>query len=79
MFRAAKTTKPRMKSKSYLKMGVLAKKEANIANATKEYMPEHATSTAKFTVSPAAFENRMVGAPYAEDSVSGSPAIFNKP
>jgi hypothetical protein len=81
MFRAAKTTKPRMKSKSFLKMDVLAKKAkkvANIANATKEYIPEQAMSTAKFTGSPDAVDSKIVGAPYEEDNSIGNPAVFSK-
>ena len=80
MFRAAKATKPRTKSKSFLKIEVLAKKAkkvANIAKATKEYIPEQATSTAKFTFCPEALDSKIVGVPYEEDSVIGNPAVFN--
>ena len=55
-----------MKRKNFLKIDALAKKAkkvANIAKATKEYIPEHATSTAKFTGSPDAVDNTIVGAP----------------
>jgi len=80
MFRAAKTRKPRMNSKSFLKMEVFAKKAKkvlNIAKATKEYIPEQATSTAKFTGCPAAVVSIIAGAPYEEDKVIGNPAVFS--
>ena len=82
MFRAAKTTKPRTNNKSFLKIEVLAKKAkkvANIAKATKEYIPEQATSTAKFTGSPEAVDIKIVGVPYEEDNSMGNPAVFNTP
>ena len=80
MFRAAKTTKPRTNSESFLKRDVLAKKAkkvANIAKATKEYIPEQARSTAKFTGCPEALVNKIVGDPYEEDNVIGKPAVFS--
>ena len=76
----AKTRKPRMKSKSFLRMEVFARKArkvANIAKATREYIPEQATSTAKFTVCPEAVDSIIVGAPYEEDKVIGNPAVFS--
>ena len=79
MFRIAKTKKPRMNNKIFLKMEVLAKKAkkvANIVKATKEYIPEQAISTAKFTGCPEALDSKIAGAPYEEDSVIGNPAVF---
>jgi len=76
----AKIKKPRIKSKSFLKREVLArkaKKVANIAKAIKEYIPEQAMSTAKFTVCPEALDNKIVGDPYEEDNVIGKPAVFS--
>ena len=81
MFRAAKATKPRTNSKIFLKIEVLAKnakKVANIVKATKEYIPEQATSTVKFTGCPAAVDRKRAGAPYKEDNSRGNPTVFNK-
>ena len=79
MFRIAKTKKPIMKSRSFLKIEVEARKArkvANIAKATKEYIPEQAMSTAKFRGCPEALDIIIVGEPYEEDSVIGIPAVF---
>ena len=69
-----------MNSKNFLRMEVLAKKvkkDANIVKATKEYIPEQAMSTAKFTGCPETLVNKIAGDPYEEDNVIGKPAVFS--
>ena len=80
MFSRVKTTKPKTKSNNLLKMEALAKKAkkvANIAKATNEYIPEQAMSTAKFTGCPEALVIKIVGDPYEEDRVMGNPAVLS--
>jgi hypothetical protein len=80
MFKTAKTRKPKTNSRSFLITVVeakKAKKTENIAKAIREYIPEQGISTAKLAVCPAAFDSRIVGAPYEDDSAIGNPKGFS--